>query len=117
MQRGHFGPFFEWINFGDVSPDEVCPHCTGDGDVYASVESALGHRYSKEVHVDCPWCDGSGKAKDCDDLPEEMRVVLHGSKERIWCDADGNKLEIETDLDGWPTFQWLVSYEPPRIAA
>lgn len=118
VQRGHFGPFFEWINFGSVSAVDECPHCEGAGDIEVEVQSALGHRYSKSIYVDCPWCDGSGKAVNCDDLPDDMRVTFYGAAERIWCDAEGNRLDVETDLEGWPSWQWLQSYEPNnRIAA
>lgn len=113
-QRGHFGPFFEWVDATAGLPaDAKCPHCEGYAEITVEVESAKNRTY-RDVDVDCPWCGGTGKAVDCDDVEDAAEVLGTG----VWCDADGNVLDADIELEGgWITFAWLQQYEPERRAA
>jgi hypothetical protein len=110
VQRAPYGPFFEYVDIGAaVNPKADCPHCRGAGDLEVESLKTFASR-----SVNCPWCHGTGKASNCDDASSVVPEATRG----VWCDANGNVLDAETDLqEGWITFAWLAAYEPARHAA
>lgn len=120
VQRGHFGPFFGWVEVSHVIDentlaDVACLECEGDGTL-----TAIGGTGAK-YHFDCPECDGTGECENADEIREKAKarnVIFSTFSGGIWCDVFGNVLDAETELeDGWITFGWLSRYEPAAIAA